>query len=87
MIEEVPRKLYVAYRSSQNIVCMEVKAKHIKLWLKLSSLDIKESLEGYRDVSNIGHYGTGNVEFTVSSEPEFGKVKKYIEMAYHKIGS
>lgn len=34
-IEAVPKKLYVAYRISQNIVCMEVQKQKILLFLKL----------------------------------------------------
>lgn len=85
-IEEVPKKLYVAYKISQNIVCLEVKGKNIKLFLKLKPSDVPESTKNYRDVTHIGHYGTGDVEFTVSSEEEFEPVKKFIETAYNKVG-
>lgn len=85
-IEEVPKKLYVAYKASQNIVCMEVQKKHIKLFLKLRASDVEGDPANYRDVSNIGHYGTGDAEFTVSSSEEFEKVKEYIELAYNKVG-
>jgi len=85
-IEEVPKKFYVAYKASQNIVCMEVKSKNIKLFLKLKSTEITDAPNCYRDVSNIGHYGTGDVEFTVSSLDKFDEIKKYIELAYNKVG-
>lgn len=85
-IEEVPKKFYVAYKVSQNIVCMEVKGKHIKLFLKLKPSNIPESTKNYRDVTSIGHYGTGDVEFTISTEQDFELVKEYIEMAYNKVG-
>jgi predicted transport protein len=85
-IEEVPKKFYVAYKVSQNIACMEVKGRNIKLFLKLKPSDITSTLPSYRDVTSIGHYGTGDVEFTVSSESEFESVKEFIAMAYNKIG-
>jgi predicted transport protein len=37
-------------------------------------------------VSKIGHYGTGEVEFTISIPEEFEETKKYIELAYNKVG-
>ncbi len=86
-IEEVPKKLYVAYKSSQNIVCMEAKSRNVKLFVKLKPAEISEPPKNFRDVSNIGHYGTGDVEFTISSELEFDEEKKYIVMAYNKVGS
>lgn len=85
-IEEVPKKFYVAYKVSQNIACVEVKGKNIKLFLKLKPSDIPEGTKNYRDVSSIGHYGTGDVEFTVSSEAEFEFVKEFIALAYNKVG-
>ncbi|MGE4488509.1 MAG: DUF5655 domain-containing protein [Kiritimatiellales bacterium] len=85
-IEEVPKKFYVAYKASQNIVCMETKSRNIKLFIKLKPSDVLEPPKNFRDVSNIGHYGTGDVEFTISSLGELEEVKKYIEMAYNKVG-
>ena len=34
-IEVAPKKFYVAYKTSQNIVCMEVKQQRVILYLKL----------------------------------------------------
>jgi len=85
-IEEVPKKFYVAYKISQNIVCMEVKGKNVKLFLKLKPSDIPDGTKSYRDVTSIGHYGTGDVEFTVSLESEFEPVKEFITKAYNKVG-
>lgn len=85
-IEEVPKKFYIAYKSSKNIVCMEAKSKNIKLFVKLKPSEVIEPPKSYRDVSNIGHYGTGEVEFTISIPEEFEETKKYIELAYNKVG-
>ncbi|MBE0508154.1 MAG: hypothetical protein IBX50_15805 [Marinospirillum sp.] len=85
-IEEVPKKFYVAYKISQNIACMEVKGKNIKLFLKLKPSDIPSGTPNYRDVTSIGHYGTGDVEFTVVNEVEFEQVKQFITLAYNKVG-
>lgn len=85
-IEEVPKKFYVAYKVSQNIACMEVKGRNIKLFLKLKPSDIPSGVENYRDVSSIGHYGTGDVEFTISSESDFKPIKDFIVKAYNRVG-
>lgn len=85
-IEEVPKKFYIAYKSSQNIVCMEAKSKNIKLFVKLKPVEVTEPPQSFRDVSKIGHYGTGESEFTVSTIEEFEEIKKYIELAYNKVG-
>lgn len=85
-IEEVPKKFYVAYKTSQNIVCMEPQSRNIKLFVKLRSADIESPPGFYRDVTKIGHFGTGDTEFTISQEEDFALVKPFIEMAYNKVG-
>jgi len=85
-IDEVPKKFYVAYKSSQNIVCMEPQSRNIKLFVKLRAADVESPPKFYRDVAEIGHFGTGDTEFTISSEQEFQLVKPYIEKAYSKVG-
>lgn len=84
--EEVPRKDYVAYKISKNIVCMEPQHKNIKLFLKLAPSDIESPPSRYRDVTRTGHYGTGDTEFTVQTQEEFDAVKPFIELAYNKVG-
>lgn len=85
-IEEAPKKFYIAYKISQNIVCMEPQSRGIKLFLKLGAADIESPPKFYRDVTEIGHYGTGDTEFTLCSDGEFEQVKPFIELAYNKVG-
>ncbi len=85
-IEESPKKFYVAYKISQNIVCMEVRKQHITLYLKLKQGDVLHPPPNYRDVTDIGHYGTGDAEFTVKNDADFEITKPFIEMAYRKVG-
>ena len=85
-MEEAPKKFYVAYKTSQNIVCMEVKKQKIILYLKLNPKELENMPANARDVSEIGHYGTGDFELTVSSEKEVETAKEYIVKAYQKVG-
>nr|MBN1228851.1 hypothetical protein [Anaerolineae bacterium] len=85
-IEQNPRKMYIGYKISQNIVCMDVQSQQIRLWLKLKQSEVSDPPSNYRDVSNLGHHGTGDAEFILRSEDDFERTKPYIEMAYRKIG-
>jgi predicted transport protein len=85
-IEVVPKKFYVAYKISQNIVCMEVRKEKILLFLKLDPKEAKGPPDISRDMSDIGHYGTGDLEVTVRSTDNFEAAKPFIDMAYRKIG-
>jgi len=85
-IEEVPKKFYVAYKISQNFVCLEPRTKDIRLYLKLKSTDIANAPRSYRDVTSIGHYGTGDSEFTISTDDEFKEIISFVDLAYSKVG-
>lgn len=65
---------------------MEVKKTEIKLWIKLKAHEVENPPLFYRDMTNIGHYGTGDSGFTIASEEDFSLVKQYIELAYNKVG-
>jgi predicted transport protein len=84
-IEESPKKLYIAYKVSQNFVCVETKKSKILLFLKINPKEIKIPGNG-RDVSNIGHYGTGDLEITVNNSDEMEIAKEYIKNAFENIG-
>ena len=85
-IEVVPKKLYVAYKISQNIVCVEPQSKNVKLFVKLKRGDVRSPPKSYRDVTEVGHFGTGDSQFIIATEREFDEVKPFIQLAYNKIG-
>lgn len=75
-------KLYLAYKKVQNLVCIEIYSRQLILYLKLNS-DTVNLEEGFtRDMRNIGHYGTGDLQVIVKSSGDFEKAKKLIERAY-----
>jgi predicted transport protein len=84
-IEEVPKKYYIAYKISQNIACMCVGNKEVTLYLKIDPKGTPP-LEIVRDVSDIGHVGTGDTEVTIETEKDFQDAKPLIERAYREVG-
>jgi len=85
-MEETPKKFYIAYKISQNIVCVEVKKQKIILYLKLNPREIENAPSISRDVSEIGHYGTGDFQLTVTSDNDIEIAKEFINLAYQKVG-
>jgi predicted transport protein len=85
-MEEVPKKFYIAYKISQNIACMKVESQGLLLFLKLDPKQIDKMPKIARDVSKIGHVGTGNFEIRIRSEQDIEITKPYLEMAYRKVG-
>lgn len=86
-IIEKPVKLYVAFRRLKNFVCMSLISKvdpRVFLTLKLDPASV--ALEGgfSRDVSDIGHWGTGNLELSLRTLADMDKARPLIERAYQE---
>ncbi len=85
-IEAAPKKVYVAYKTSQNIVCMEVHQKRILLYLKLDPRKVQGPQGISRDVRDVGHFGTGDLEIAIKNESELEAAKPFIQQAYEQVG-
>ncbi len=77
-------KYYGANKRIKNLACVEViHTKHTILVHVKADLENLELEEGFsKDVSKIGHYGTGNLALYISSDEELEKAKTYIEVSY-----
>ena len=85
-IEETPKKLYVAYRTTKNFVCVDVRKKNVYLFLKLDPQKVPPEPGFIRNVAKIGHYGTGNLEVTLTTIKDFDRAKPLIQQAYKAVG-
>ena len=75
-------KYYRAYRRLKNFVCLEIKTRESRAVLYCKATLPNEMPPYMRDVSNIGHYGTGDMELTVGSVEELELVKPYLMESY-----
>ena len=85
-IEETPKKYYIAYKTTQNFVCIEAQKRKLILFLKLNPDDIEELPKQARDVRNIGHFGTGDLELTIKNVNDFDVTKDLINKSLINIG-
>lgn len=77
-------KFYLAYRKISNVFCIEIYQKYILIHVNIDPTSI-ELEDGFtRDVTNIGHLGTGNLEITISNIKDFDKAKHLLEKAYNE---
>lgn len=81
-ITQTSLKYYTAFRKSSNFVCVEVFSGHVILYLKLDPTKFVFEKGFSRDVTKIGHYGTGNVELRLKGMSDFEKAKPFIRRAY-----
>jgi predicted transport protein len=85
-IEEDPKKLYIAYRTTQNIVCVEPQKQKVLLFLKLDPGKHKGPSKISRDMRQIGHFGTGDLEITIKTQEDLELAKPFIKLAYEHVG-
>jgi predicted transport protein len=83
-VQEKTLKYYFAYKRIKNFACVEVYAQSNKLqvFIKLNPDEIQLE-EGFtRDVRNIGHFGTGDLEITIRNKEDLEKAEPLILKSY-----
>lgn len=81
-ITEKANKMYISYKHGKNFCEVRIQAKALWIWLDISQADLQDPYELTRDVSNIGHYGTGQVDLKLNSLSDVDKVIVLIEQSY-----
>ncbi|MBT9143677.1 MAG: hypothetical protein DDT32_01986 [Syntrophomonadaceae bacterium] len=76
---------YVRYTHGKNIFCCVFLQKSgLRVWLKLNYSDLESPPEYVRDVSNIGHWGVGDVELAIDSVARFQNAKVLIQRSFEE---
>lgn len=72
-LEITPQKLYIAFkRGKNNIVSIHLQNKSLKMWINAKKGFLDDPKNITKDVSQLGHWGTGDYEIIVSDS-------KYLE--------
>jgi predicted transport protein len=77
-------KYYVAFKRLKNFACLEVypQARVVTMHLKVDPETV-ELEEGFsRDVTDIGHFGTGNLQLSLRTMDDFAKAQPLIRRSY-----
>lgn len=82
-VTENQLKLYVAFKKIKNIICAEINPSRILLHLRLNPAEINLEKDFTRDMRNIGHFGTGDLQITIKSVEDFEKAKEFIIKVYN----
>lgn len=77
---------YVAFRRMKNFITVEVKvqANKILVYAKVDPATVASDKGFLRDVTKIGHFGTGNLEITIANAADLEKAKPLVERAYNE---
>lgn len=78
------QKQYFAFKRIKNFACVEPhpNKKTVVVFVKVNPTTVKLEDGFTRDVSEIGHYGTGDLEITLRSQADLRKAQDLIRQSY-----
>jgi predicted transport protein len=83
-VQEKALRFYFAFQRIKNFACVEVKPQLglVRAFLKIDP-DTAPLEPGFiRDVRNVGHYGTGDLEVNISTREQFERAKALFQQSY-----
>ena len=83
-VQEKKLKNYFGFKRIKNFACVEIhpKTNTVLIYTKANIEEI-ELKDGFtRDVTNIGHFGTGNLEIRFTDMKDFDEIQKFIIASY-----
>lgn len=77
-------KHYFAFKRIKNFACVEIhpQTKCISVYVKVNPDTIELEPSFTRDVRQIGHYGTGDLEITIANDDQLERSKALIHRSY-----
>ncbi len=75
-------KLYIAFKRIRNFACVQCLPKGIIVYLKLDPSTVKMENGFTRNMTDIGHWGTGDLEVVIRSDEDFVRAQPLFNQAY-----
>lgn len=74
---------YYAFRRLKNFACVKIRSKDLQIWTRLdpSSVPLEEGFT--RDVSQVGHAGTGDLEIRIQTAADLERAQPLLLRSYH----
>lgn len=74
----------MAFRRNRNFASVQIynQKRVVRVYLNLDPDSVKLDQSIMRDVRQIGHFGTGDLEITLKSKEDIDKIFTLIEMSY-----
>lgn len=83
-VQETTLRFYIAFKRIKNFACVEFRptTSKILMFVKIDPSTVQLEPGFTRDVSNLGHFGTGDLEITLSKAEDLEKAMPLIELSY-----
>ncbi|MEM8615907.1 MAG: DUF5655 domain-containing protein [Pseudomonadota bacterium] len=77
-------QFYTAFKRIKNFACVEVRPQRnvVRAYVKVDPDKVDLAQSFLRDVRNIGHFGTGDLEITISDAETLEGAKPYLQTSY-----
>jgi len=84
-IEIVPLKLYITFKlNKKNVISVAIQKNYLNIWIDSKFGDIYDSLNKLQDVTEIGHWGTGDCYFKFDDIEDLEYFMTLFSQAYEK---
>ena len=83
-VQERTVRFYIAFKRIKNFACVEFRpsGSKILIFLKVDPTTVELQSGFSRDVSKLGHYGTGDLEITLSAAADLERAAPLIKLSY-----
>jgi uncharacterized protein with ParB-like and HNH nuclease domain/predicted transport protein len=85
-VHEEARKQYIAYRLTTNFVEVVALANELKLYLDIAITELNDPNGLCRDVTSVGHWGTGGVEVRLAALGQLEDVMALVRQSFERQG-
>ena len=73
---------YIAFRRLKNFACVKIRSKDLQVWTRLDPSTIP-LVEGFtRNVSKVGHAGTGDLEIRIQTAADLERAQPLLLRSY-----
>jgi predicted transport protein len=85
-VQETTLKFYVAFKRIKNFACVEFRPTAAKMlvYVKVDPASVQLDPGFTRDVSDVGHYGTGDLEITFAKPEDLERAMPLIKRSYEE---
>jgi predicted transport protein len=83
-VQETTLRFYIAFKRIKNFTCIEFRPTtgRINVFVKVDPTKVTLEPGFTRDVSNVGHFGTGDLEITLAKPEDLEKAIPLIKQSY-----
>ena len=88
-VQETTLRFYIAFKRIKNFACVEFRSTTSKIlvFVKVDPATIALEAGFTRDVSKIGHYGTGDLEITLAVPEDLERASRHLNLSHYLRGS